>query len=170
MSGPGGDESRLTDAERRTLSSIARYQFGPDLAEPFLDGLAVDAVSRRRSGRVDRVYVDGDRLVSVTTHGRLTLGPAGAVRVHRITDPPANRVVVDAEARPFVAAGETAFARFVERVDPLVRPYDEVVVVDGDDTPLATGRAELSAAGMVGFDRGMAVDVRAGLAPSDDAD
>lgn len=151
-----------TADERRALEAVARYQFSLPADATFLPRGDV-RVLRRRSGRVDRVYVGDERLCTLTTHGRLTLGVAGGRRLHAGRAPPANRVVLDDEAVPFVADGRNAFAKFVLDVDPAVRPRDEVVVVDPTDAPVAVGRAELSADGMLAFDRGVAVSIRHGL-------
>lgn len=151
-----------TETERHDIDAIARYQFDLRGSTAFCPPTAVE-VTHSSSGRIEQVYHDGVRLCTLTTHGRLTLGVAGGRRLAAICEAPANRVAVDDEARPFVGAGRNAFAKFVTAVDSQVRPRDEVVVVDGADRPIAVGRAELAAEGMVAFDRGMAVSVRHGL-------
>jgi len=72
-------------------------------------------------------------------------------------------VVVGDESEPFVREGKNTFAKFVDEVDPEIRPGDEVLVVHERGELLAVGRAELSADGMVDFDSGMAVKVREGV-------
>ncbi|MFW6152819.1 MAG: PUA domain-containing protein [Halobacteriota archaeon] len=156
----GADSGPLTQAERETVGAIATYQFGPDVATYLLETLQFTEISRSRSGRIDRLYTADGRVATLTTHGRFTLGLAGARALHAATDPPAYRVVLDDEAVPFVVDGSNAFAKFVIRVDPRIRPRDEVLLVDGTDTLLAVGRASLSASAMTAFDRGMAVSVR----------
>lgn len=149
----------LTADERVAIETIARYQFRLEPAEPFLPHGELE-VHRSRSGRVDRIYHDGERLCTLTTHGRLTLGIAGGRQLYRLADFPMNRVIIGEEAVPFVADGRNAFAKFVLGVDDDIRPRDEVVVVNGDDRLIAVGRAELSAEGMLAFERGMAVSIR----------
>lgn len=62
-----------------------------------------------------------------------------------------------------MADGENAFAKFVVKADPAIRPGDEVLVVHEEGANLlGVGRAELSATGMSDFDRGVAVSVREG--------
>lgn len=161
MDEPGIETEALSAEERRNLRAVARYQFGRNAGDALADAMAT--ATRRRSGRVDRIYDATGRVATLTTDGRLTLGIAGGRAVHEGVDPPNWRVVVDGEARPFVMAGETAFAKFVDRVDPRIRPVDEVLVVDEGEALLAVGRAALSASGMTAFDRGVAVDVRAGI-------
>ena len=103
---------------------------------------------------------DGDRIVSYGTDGRFTLGVAGGHRLQSALSPPKSRVVVGDESEPFVRDGRNVFAKFVRRVDPAVRPGDEVLVEHFDGDLLAVGRAELSADAMTDFDTGMAVKVR----------
>lgn len=156
-----GTTDPLGTDERRDLRAVARYQFGEGAGEALLG--PVDGATRRRTGRVDRLYAGGDRVATLTTAGRFTLGLAGGRALHAGLEAPSWRVTVDPEAAPFVAAGETAFAKFVDGADPRVRPHDEVLVVDGEDRLLAVGRATLSASAMVAFERGAAVDVRGGV-------
>lgn len=156
-----GDAVVLTPEERRDLESVARYQFGHEAGTALID--AVEEGTHRRSGRVDRLYTSDGRAATLTTDGRFTLGMAGGRAIHGAVSAPDRRVVIDAEARPYARGGETAFAKFVTRVDPRVRPYDEVLIVDDDDDILAVGRASLPASGMITFDRGVAVEIRAGV-------
>lgn len=158
----------LTSSERSTVRSVLAYQFDVEVGHRLLDSVEITKVTRSRSGRLDRIYVEKGRVGTLTTHGRFTLGLAGGFALHSITDPPAHRVIIDDEAIPFVAEEKNAFAKFVVSVDPLIRPNDEVLIVDREDELIAVGRAELSAAGMSAFDRGMAVSVRRGVGPIED--
>ena len=147
------------------LETVADYQFGAGAGAALFDGTV--EVRRTRSGRPQQVLVDGERVVSYGTDGRVTLGAAGGRRLQRALDPPAYRVVVGDDSEPFVREGRNAFAKFVREVDPAVRPGDEVLVEHYDGGLLAVGRAELSADGMSDFDTGMAVSVRDGV-PADE--
>lgn len=83
--------------------------------------------------------------------------------MHDALEPPTYRVQVGEESVSFVGDGANAFAKFVRSVGPTIRPGDEVLVVTGEaDTLIGVGRAELSATGMLDFDRGVAVSVREG--------
>ena len=158
----------MEDAERRTLRTIADYQFraGAGVAL-FPDGESYE-VDRSKSGRPRQVSTtDGERLVSLGTDGRFTLGLAGGRRLETALEPPACRVVVGDESEPFVREGKNVFAKFVSEVDPLLRPGDEVVVVHADGSLLAVGRAELDAEAVRDFDVGTAVKVREGAGPGD---
>jgi uncharacterized protein with predicted RNA binding PUA domain len=163
FTGPGPDAHPMQTGERDRLQTVADYQFGRGAGHVlFPDGDTYD-VSRSKTGRPVQIAVDGDRLVSVGTDGRFTLGLAGGRRLVAGLEDPAYRVGVGDESEPFVREGKNVFAKFVDSVDPDVRPGDEVVVVHSDTGDvLAVGRAELDARGIRDFDTGMAVKVREG--------
>ena len=153
----------MEDAERRTLRTIADYQFraGAGVAL-FPDGERYE-VDRSKSDRPRQVATtDGERLVSFGTDGRFTLGLEGGRRLLDALDAPACRVVVGDESEPFVREGKNVFAKFVSAADPAIRPGDEVVVVHEDGRALAVGRAELDATAIADFEAGMAVKDREG--------
>lgn len=145
------------------LRAIADYQFGAGAGEVLFPPDLEIEIRRSRSGRPRQLIGPTGRLVTLGGDGRFTLGFAGGARLAQGIDPPAYRVCVDGESEPFVRAGEDAFAKFVTEVDPSIRPYDEVLVVDEDGGAiLGVGRAELSANGMCDFARGVAVAMREG--------
>jgi len=145
------------------LRTVADYQFGAGAGEVLFPSDEPIEIRRSTGGRPRQLYAGESRLVSYGTDGRFTLGVAGGRRLHAGLDAPANRVVVGDESEPFVREGSNTFAKFVERVDPEIRPGDEVLVVHERGELLAVGRAELSADGMVAFNSGMAVKVREGV-------
>ncbi len=149
------------------LRVAADYQFGRGVGETLFPPGADLTIEYTTGGRPRQVHATAGRLVTYAVDGRFTLGLEGGRRLLAAREAPANRVTVGEESDPFVRDGKNAFAKFVRRVDPAVRPGDEVVVVTEDDTLLGVGRAELWAAAMNDFDSGMAVKVRAG-AGSDD--
>lgn len=146
----------------RDLRSIADYQFRPGAGEAlFPEG--ADFI-RGKAGRVRQVLLEGRRLASLRAgDGLFTLGVEGGKRLRRAFPPPALRVVVSADAAPFVARGKTSFARHVLATDPAVSPRDEVLVVDEADALVAVGRALLSPREMLEFRSGVAVEVRQGV-------
>jgi uncharacterized protein with predicted RNA binding PUA domain len=155
------------------LRTGADYQFGADAGDalfPEGDELTVRQSSGGRPRQVIRGDVndtpgssEGDRLVSYGTDGRFTLGVAGGRAIQRAFAAPRHRVVVGEESEPFVREGRNAFAKFVTAADDGIRPGDEVLVVDDEDTLFAVGRAELSGAEAEAFDSGPAVKVRNGV-------
>ena len=143
------------------LATVADYQFGAGAGPALFDGTV--EVRRTSSGRPQQVLVDGERVVSYGTDGRFTLGADGGRRLQRALESPAYRVVVGDDSEPFVRDGRNVFAKFVQSVDPAVRPGDEVLVEHYDGDLIAVGRAELSADAMADFETGMAVSVREGV-------
>ena len=152
----------MQDGEHDQLRTIADYQFGTGAGDALFPADEEFAVSRSKTGRAVQISADDERIVSVGTDGRFTLGLEGGRRLVESLDPPAYRVVIGDESEPFVREGKNVFAKFVQTVDPDVRPGDEVVVVHEAGHVVAVGRAELDAQGIVDFDTGMAVKVREG--------
>ena len=144
------------------LRTVGDYQFGRGVGEALFPPDDRPEVGRSRSGRPRQITTAAGRIATFLTDGRLSLGIEGGRRIHDECDPPTYRVVVGEESEPFVRDGRNAFAKFVLDVDPVVRPGDEVLVVNVDDELLGVGRAELSARAMADFESGMAVLVREG--------
>jgi uncharacterized protein with predicted RNA binding PUA domain len=148
------------DDDHRLLRRVADYQFGAGAGEALFPAAAALTVTHTGSGRPRQVKLEGERLATYGTDGRLTLGVAGGRRLKAGLDDPAYRVVVGDESEPFVREGRNVFAKFVDAADDAIRPRDEVLVVHEDGPLLAVGRAELSGPGMLDFETGMAVHVR----------
>jgi uncharacterized protein with predicted RNA binding PUA domain len=146
----------------RRVRIIADYQFGPGAGKILFPDSVSFSLSKTR--RVSQV-LDGDVRVATlrSSDGLFTLGQLGARRLHASFPYPKFRVTVNSDASPFVGAGKTAFAKHVVHVDPELRAHDEVLLVDEDDTLIATGWAVLSPAEMYAFNRGVAVKVRQGF-------
>jgi uncharacterized protein with predicted RNA binding PUA domain len=157
---PGG----ATDLS--ALRTVADYQFGAGAGAALFPPDERPELRRTSTGRISQVLAADGRLVTLTTDGRFSLGLAGGRRLDAALADRAYAVVVGSESAPYVADGRNAFAKFVTDVDDAVRAGDEVLVLDGtdDDRLLAVGRAELSAASMLDFETGMAVQVREGAA------
>ncbi len=149
-----------TDLDR--LRTTADYQFGAGAGDALFPNEEEIRVEYSTGGRPRQVIIEGRRLVTYRTDGRFTLGLEGGRRLLRAFDPPAIRVVVGDESAPYVREGRNAFAKFVQRADPAVRPRDEVLVVHDSGTLLGVGRAELPAAAIEDFETGMAVKIRSG--------
>jgi 7-cyano-7-deazaguanine tRNA-ribosyltransferase len=61
---------------------------------------------------------------------------------------------------PFVKEGKSVFAKFVKDCDPDLRPFDECLIVNENDSLLAVGRILLNRDEMLAFHQGMAVKTR----------
>ncbi len=146
----------------RRIRTIADYQFGRGAGEI----LFPDNVEFHMSttGRVRLILLNNNRIATLRAHdGMLTLSITGARALHEFIRYPKQRVAVNSDAAPFVAEGNTAFAKHVVAVDPGIRAGEEVLIVDENDALLATGKAVLSAPEMLAFKKGIAVEVRNGI-------
>ncbi len=164
----------MSDSEALAdLRTGADYQFGSGAGEALFPPEDVVTIRRSSGGRPRQIIdgnvddtpgsPEGDRVVSYGTDGRFTLGITGGRRLQAAFPEPAHRVVVGSESEPYVRDGRNAFAKFVTAVDDGIRPGDEVLVVDDDDTLFAVGRAELSGREALAFGSGVAVKVRHGV-------
>ena len=146
----------------KQVRTIADYQFGRGAGKALISDETDFIFSS--TGRIRQILDEGERIATVRAKdGFLTLSIKGAKRLHSFFEYPKQRVVLMDEAVPFVSEGKNAFSRHVLFVDPEIRAYDEVILVDKDDAFLATGKASLCACEMLSFTRGVAVDVRAGI-------
>jgi uncharacterized protein with predicted RNA binding PUA domain len=145
----------------RRIRVIADYQFGQGAGIGLFPGDCAFILSR--TGRIRQILCGRERLATVRAEdGRLTLGCAGASRLHQYLPPPGYRVVIRDDVADFVAQGKNAFAKHVISADPQIRADDEVLVVTEHDRLIATGSAVLSGMEMLVFNYGVAVTVRHG--------
>ena len=144
------------------IRTIADYQFGRGAGRALFPDDTAFVLSR--TGRVRQITHGGRRIATVrASDGFLILSTAGGERLKAVLPFPQKRVVMNADAAPFVAQGKTAFCKFVVDCDPEIRALEEVLLVDEGDRLLATGQALLAAPEMRAFRRGAAVNVRYGV-------
>lgn len=153
----------MEDKMLRTVRVIADYQFGKGAGRVLFPDSCKFVLSPT-TGRIRQIKDKGIRIATLKADsGWFTLSIEGARRLHEAFEYPKLRVVVLRDVAEFIAEGKSVFAKHVVDVDPSIRANDEVIVVDGDDKLLATGRAILSAKEMLEFNRGVAVSVRQGI-------
>jgi 7-cyano-7-deazaguanine tRNA-ribosyltransferase len=92
--------------------------------------------------------------------GLFTLKKEGAKLLHSFFSYPQMRVVVNNEAKPYIKKGKSVFAKFVIECDSELRPFDECLIVDGEDELLAIGKTLLNRIEMLSFNYGIAVKTR----------
>ncbi|HTX43542.1 MAG TPA: PUA domain-containing protein [Methanocella sp.] len=144
------------------IRTIADYQFGRGAGEALFPDDARFILGR--TGRVRQILEGEKRIATLrASDGFLILSAHGGQKLKEALPYPKKRVVMDADAAPFVAKGKTAFCKFVVDCDPEIRALEEVILVDADDNLLATGQALLCAAEMRAFKKGIAVSVRYGV-------
>jgi len=145
---------------------IADYQFGSGTGEALFPEREEFEFILTRSGRMSQIKdkYNGRRIATLRSFdGLFTLGIEGAERLQRFLEYPRMRVVMNDTVSEYIRAGGTAFCKHVIDVDPEIRAYDEVIVVDERDNLLATGKAMLSPEEMRTFEHGVAVKVRYGV-------
>ncbi len=134
-----------------TLRATADFQFGPGA------GSLLVPDSARLRGRLYATVtctVEGQQLCSyVGSTGLLSLTLAGARRISSLGN---YWVRFDGET----LRGGSLFAVAVTDADPLIRPGDEVIVLNTDGEVVGVGRSEMSGREMCEFDNGRAVSIR----------
>lgn len=152
----------LEEDLRQKAVSMADYLLGPGAG----DVLFHDAeIEKARTGRIRRATSEDGLIASFrSSDGFVIPTILGAERLLELPFP-RNRVVVNEDAAEFIMQGRSVFAKFVQTCDMEIRPYQEVIVVDGEDRVLATGKAVLNAEEMLSFSRGVAVKTRHHIKP-----
>ena len=141
---------------------LADFQFGKDIGVPLFPDGCTFIKSRRKELR--QVLFEGKRLATLRAHdGRLTLGLAGARRLHAVLKQPFYRIVISDDVTEFIAAGKNVFAKHVLSADPGIMAGDEVLVVNTENQLLASGEALLGGSEIRSFSYGQAVAVRHGI-------
>ena len=148
------------DFDVRKIKSIANYQFGKGAGEALFSG-DVEIIKSKSTGKIRNVICDGEHVASMrASDGFFSLKAAGGKRLHSFFSSPTMRVVVADDAVPFICEGKNVFAKFVVECGKELRPYDEALIVSGDDEFLATGQCILNREEMLSFQRGIAVKTR----------
>jgi len=133
------------------VSATADYQFGPGAGKALVPE---HAKLRGKPYKLILCSVDGEQVCSyVAENGILSLTLAGGRLLA-----PLNRYWVRLDV-PKVKGG-SIFAVGVQEADYLIRPGDEVIVVNGSAEVIAVGRSEMSGREMCELKRGRAVSVR----------
>lgn len=150
-----------TPRELRKLRAVADYQFDKGVGHALFPG-GIQVLRTR--GRVRRVWLGLDILCTIrASDGFIVPNRKGAELIHAALKYPRLRVIITDDAAPFVAQGRTVFAKHVAEADPEIRPAEEVLIVDGRDRLLASGKALLNGEEMLAFKVGKAVKVRRGF-------
>ena len=144
-----------THRQIRGLLEWVHGSEGADALQP--EGLVGER--SRRTGRLRRVLRDGERLFTLGNDGIPRPTWKGAELVHRARPFPAQRIIADADAVPFVEAGRSLFSRFVRGGDSSLVPGASALVVDGADRLLAVGRLVLAPPEMGRVPRAVAVRI-----------
>lgn len=152
------DLEKILDQKR--VRSVAWMQFGKIAVQPlFHGGLQIN--KSKKTGKIRTVFCDDVHVLSMrASDGLFTLKKDGAKRIHSYCPSPFLRVVIDDDAVPFVEEGKSVFAKFVKNCDHRLRPFDECLIVDNNDSLIAVGRCLLNREEMLSFSHGIAVKNR----------
>lgn len=138
-------DSEVSDEpeDSEILSAVLSYQFR--VAFPKLEGVSISRSKRTgtlREVRLEDIIIGHFR----PSDGAFIPTLDGASLILKHLPHPAGRVIVKEEFSNAVAMGTTVFVKFAEDADPNIRPRSEVIIVNGSDEVLATGRSLLSGA------------------------
>lgn len=153
-------ESNEKDWTMRKLRAVMSYQWGVD-TQILSKKSNLHAIFSRSTGKIRHVTKEEDILFTmVPTTGLLTPTYRGGEELLTMGISKDYCVTMDDDAAEFVADGKSALAKFVKYASPNLRAGEEVLVVDGQNDLLGTGRALLNGREMTSFDRGVAVMIR----------
>ncbi len=148
--------------ELRRIRMVTCYQFGTGAERAF--PITIRITRSPNTHRIRHIYKDGKLLATYRPKdGMLALSIPGGQVLRRILKPPRHRVTVVSGVEEFIRKGGNVFAKHVTKVDPKLRPAEEVLVVDEKDRLLAVGRSFFNAQEMLSFKIGLAVKVRHGV-------
>ncbi|MHA1963350.1 MAG: DUF5591 domain-containing protein [Candidatus Thorarchaeota archaeon] len=143
----GGPRTELEEI----VSATADYQFGEGAGKVLVPE---HAKLKGKPYRLILCSIDGNQVCSyVADSGTLSLTLAGGRLLA-----PLNRYWVRLDV-PKVKGG-SIFAVGVQEADYMIRPGDEVIVINGSNEVIAVGRSEMSGREMCELKRGRAVTVR----------
>ncbi|MCI4372812.1 MAG: tRNA guanosine(15) transglycosylase TgtA [Thermoplasmata archaeon] len=144
---------------RFQIHALLEWQYGAAIAIALAPGLRGER--SRRTGRLRSISLGPTPMFVVGTDGVPHPTFRGAERLHELLSPEERRIVVHADAVPFVRAGRTLFSRFVVRADPRLVPGTTALLVDPSGVLIAIGRLLLAPHEMGRLARGVAVRVTA---------
>lgn len=144
------------------IRSVADYQFGKGCGKALFPK-DVDMTYSRKSGRIKHIHLDDVLLASLRARdGVFTLTIAGAERLISNIVNTGHTVTVKAEVAEFIAQRRNVFAKHVLDAGDVIRPGDEVIVLNPERRVLAVGKALLNKEEMLAFETGVAIKVRRG--------
>ena len=157
-----GEDVPEEELDIQRAKAVCRYQFGLEATDALFRG-TIELKKSRKTGKIRNVISDGEHVLSMRAgDGFYTLRLEGAQRIVKAVPAPHMRMEVADESVPFVAKGRNAMCQFTTKCDENLVPMDEVIVVDKDDTPVATGRMLLVANEIFNMKKGIAVKIRSG--------
>ncbi|MDL2246550.1 tRNA guanosine(15) transglycosylase TgtA [Methanobrevibacter sp. OttesenSCG-928-K11] len=157
------DKIRFKKDDVRKIKAIADYQFGIGTGEALFKG-DITLEKSKKTGKIRHIYAEGELVANMrASDSYFVLSTKGAKRLHRFSEYPKNRVVVNKDSEPFTREGKSVFAKFVTDCDKNIRSNDEVLLVNEEDELLAYGKSLLSFNEIMDFKTGQAIKNRKGM-------
>ena len=148
------------------VRSILDYQFGKGTGKIFTDG-ETELVISRKTRRLRNLLLDSEHVASLShRRGMFILQKKGAELLHKHSEKPAYRIVVNSETAEFNRKGKSVFCKFIERIDSKLKCLDECIVVTPNDELIAFGKLMIGPKEIELKQQGMAVRVRSGIEDS----
>lgn len=149
----------------RKIKGISDYQFGTDITDILFDDIKNLRIERsRNTNRIRYIYYKNDLLLTLKPkNGFFTLSLYSAKKIIENCRTPRLRVVVLNEISEFIKKGRNVFCKHVVEIDDILRPLDEIIIVNQDDKLLAVGRLKNPVPYIKTFSSGIAINVRKGV-------
>ncbi len=152
-----------SEPELIRLRSIANFQLGRGLGERLFPK-NIRIVTSPKTGKIRYIYLGENLLATLRPrNGLLALTLHGAERLVKCKKAAHLTIRVRNDVTSFVRKGSDVFCKHVTKVSPLLKPGDEVIVVDRSRELQAVGKTVLSGEEIASFKAGVAVKVRRGV-------
>ncbi|MEM0228553.1 MAG: PUA domain-containing protein [Ignisphaera sp.] len=146
------------------LEKLVVYQYGSESSRIFseIDRNLLRVCYSKNTKRMRCILYDGGRIFATIRASDYMIVPhiIFARYLHKVLPYPRYRVVVLNEFVEDILNSYTVFSRHIISGDPRIKPYDEVMIVDENDSLIGVGRALLDYESMITATRGAAVQIR----------
>lgn len=160
---PQSDEIKIKISDEERVRAVANYQFGNDISNELFKG-QLKIVKSKKTGKIRHIYDKKNLLVNMrASDSYLVLSKEGAIRLHKASTYPKNRVVVNEESESFAREGKSVFAKFVIDADEDIKSQQEVLIVNKNDELLAFGKTLKNYKEIMDFNSGQAIKTRKGF-------
>lgn len=159
------DINRSKEQNIEKASAILYYQFGrPAFKNILKKSSDVTLEFSKKTGKLRHIFLKGDRILTYRPKiGQFSMSIIGAKLLKLNSNSPQFRVIVMNEVEDFIKQGKSVFCKHVLSIDEILRPGNEVIVVNEKDELLAVGKLLIPSILFSGRSLGVAVDVRKGV-------
>ncbi|MCS7111020.1 MAG: PUA domain-containing protein [Ignisphaera sp.] len=146
------------------LKKLIAYQYGLEASKVFneVDRSLLRVCYSKNTMRIRCVlYEDGKVFITIRASDYMIIPHISFAKyLHKSLPFPSYRIVVLNEFVEDILNSYTVFSRHIVSGDPRIRPYDEVMVVNENDSLIAVGRTLLDYESIITATRGVAVQIR----------